>query len=211
MQKIPTDQFSSWLEHTRRVQSKLEDAIVPCGSCTACCTSSYFIHIEPDETETLSKIPKELQFTAPGLAKGNIVLGYDKNGHCPMFMDNKCSIYENRPRTCRKYDCRVFPATGLSVSEEKKLISEQADRWDFKFLDKNDQKQNTAVKTAAKFINDSPECFPIGFIPRNRTQQAVLAIKVYKVFLTPNNSRQKSEIVEAILQEYKKFENDGDK
>ena len=34
-------------------------------------------------------------------------------GHCPMLVDGRCSIYEHRPRTCRTYDCRVFPAAGL--------------------------------------------------------------------------------------------------
>ena len=28
--------------------------------------------------------------------------------------DGRCSIYEHRPRTCRTYDCRIFPATGLA-------------------------------------------------------------------------------------------------
>ena len=33
---------------------------VPCGNCTACCTASQFIHIGPDETDTLAHIPASL-------------------------------------------------------------------------------------------------------------------------------------------------------
>lgn len=91
---------------------------MPCGDCTACCTSSQFIHIAPDETETLGHIPDELLFDAPGFPAGHVVLGYDENGHCPMLVDGACSIYAHRPRTCRTYDCRIFPATGIDLGDE---------------------------------------------------------------------------------------------
>ena len=43
----------------------------PCRAvtCTACCTSSQFVHIEPDETDTLAHIPAALRFPAPGTAR----------------------------------------------------------------------------------------------------------------------------------------------
>ncbi|HET7720760.1 MAG TPA: YkgJ family cysteine cluster protein, partial [Acidimicrobiales bacterium] len=101
---LPAGRFSTWL-----VRIGVD---VPCGTCTACCTSSQFVHIGPDERDTLSRIPKALLFPAPGQPKGHVVMGYDERGHCPMFVDGACSIYEHRPRTCRTYDCRVFPAAG---------------------------------------------------------------------------------------------------
>ena len=104
--------FSTWvIEMQGALRGGQSD--VPCGGCTACCTSSQFIHIGPDETETLSHIPTELMFPAPRAPAGHVLLGYDENGHCPMLIDDQCSIYEHRPRTCRTYDCRVFPAAGL--------------------------------------------------------------------------------------------------
>jgi hypothetical protein len=30
----------------------------------------------------------------------------NKNGGCAMFIDNKCSIYDDRPLACRQFDCR---------------------------------------------------------------------------------------------------------
>ena len=113
-QDLPAGRFSSWLRRTRSAQLEENGVDVPCGECNACCKSSYFIHIRPEETQTLSRIPGELLFAAPGLPEGNVLLGYDENGHCPMLIDEKCSIYEHRPLTCRTYDCRIFPAAGIA-------------------------------------------------------------------------------------------------
>src|SRR4051812_18756771 len=105
----PAGEFSSWLRHTRRaLHLKTVGADVPCGECTGCCRSSLFIHIKPEETRARARIPKALQFPAPGLPKGNVLMGYNKKGECPMLVDGKCSIYEDRPQTCRDYDCRIF-------------------------------------------------------------------------------------------------------
>jgi uncharacterized protein len=212
-QDIPTVGFSSWLRGTRRTWITEEGANVPCGECKACCTSSYFVHIRPDETQTLDRIPKELLFAYPRLSKGNVILGYDEKGHCPMFIDNHCSIYDHRPLTCRNYDCRIFSATGLTVDEDKKNISQQARRWKFDFPAAQDHQEFFAVQAAAKFIRDCGECFPAEFVPGNTTQQAVLAIKVYEVFMpSVNGSRnneptdQCHEIVKTIMAAYERFE-----
>jgi len=212
-QDLLTDKFSAWLRRTRQAQRTDAGARVPCGECKACCTSSYFIHIGPDETETLARIPKELLFAAPGLPKGHVVLGYDQNGHCPMFINNTCSIYEYRPQTCRTYDCRIFPATGLPTGSDKPLIAQQAGRWQFAFSTMQDHEHFAAVQAAAKFLREHAESFPAGFVPNNPTQQAVVAIKVYTVFLRSTNESENGEhaalnheIVEAIIAAYERFE-----
>jgi Fe-S-cluster containining protein len=38
-----------------------------------------------------------------------------------MLIDNRCSIYPHRPRTCGTYDCRVFPAAGLDNDEKVRI------------------------------------------------------------------------------------------
>ena len=206
--KLPFGNFSSWLTKIRYVLKSSDSMEVPCGDCRACCTSSYFIHIRPNETKTISQIPKELLFAAPGLPKGHLLLGYDKNGHCPMFVNNACSIYENRPQTCRHYDCRILSATGFMEDEGKPLISQQAIRWEINLSSKNERNEIIALKSAAIFLINNKELFPNGFIPLNPIQQAVLAIKVNRVFLDElpdleqiNNRKQ---IVTNILEEYKK-------
>jgi uncharacterized protein len=126
---LDAGEFSSWLGALRGAWRGEHDADVPCGSCTACCTSSQFVHIGPEEVETLAHVPRDLLFAAPGLPTGHFVLGYDERGHCPMFTGSGCSIYSHRPKTCRDYDCRVFAAAGLDPG--KPLIARQVRRWRF--------------------------------------------------------------------------------
>jgi Fe-S-cluster containining protein len=122
--------FGEWLAALGPALRGDADSDVPCGTCIACCSSSQFVHIEPDELGALAHIPAELLFPAPRLPKGHVLMGYDERGRCPMLTDAGCSIYEHRPRTCRTYDCRVFPATGVFPDEpEKSGIAERARAW----------------------------------------------------------------------------------
>ena len=109
---------------------------VPCDGCTACCRSSQFVHIGPEELDTLSRIPAELKFPAPGRPRGHVVLGYDERGHCPMLVDGTCSIYEHRPRTCRTYDCRVFAITGVTPDDQP-AVAARAAEWDVEIDDRD--------------------------------------------------------------------------
>ncbi len=181
--KIPTISFSKWLNQTLKALKTDGTAVVPCGDCRGCCTSSFFIHIRPEEKKTLAVIPKKLLFSAPGLPKGHVLLGYSENGHCPLFKNNVCSIYENRPITCRQFDCRIFPATGIKAENEKPRIKIQSERWKFTIASEQDHKKIKAVQAAAKFLNRNSKHFPENFIPKNPTQQAILAIKIYRAFL----------------------------
>ncbi len=184
IKKIPTISFSKWLNQTLKALKTDGTASVPCGECRGCCTSSFFIHIRPDEKKTLSVIPKKLLFPAPGLPKGHVLLGYKENGHCPLFINNACSIYENRPITCRQFDCRIFPATGIKVEKDKPRIKEQAVRWEFALESEQDRKKINAVQAAAKFLNQNSKHFPDNFIPKNPSQQAILALKIYRAFIS---------------------------
>jgi Fe-S-cluster containining protein len=160
--------FSSWLEELQTALSEGHDVDVPCDGCTACCTSSQFIHVTPDETETLARIPKALLAPAPGLPRGHVVMGYDERGHCPMLVDGVCSIYEHRPRTCRTYDCRVFAATGIDVEADgKPLISERSRRWRFDFESDADRSDYDALRTVAESLDED----------LSATHRAVLAIR----------------------------------
>ena len=182
--------FSTWLVAMEGALNGDHGSDVPCGTCTACCTSSQFIHIEPDETDTLAHIPKALRFPAPRLPAGHVLLGYDQRGHCPMLIDEQCSIYEHRPRTCRTYDCRVFPAAGLDLDDDKDkaLIARQARRWTFSLAAPTDQTKHDAVRAAAAFIRDHPDALPDSAAPPNTTQLAVLAIELYRTFLRDEES-----------------------
>ncbi len=150
--ELPAGAFSTWLTDMRAALRGERDADVPCGTCTACCTSSQFVHIAPDETDTLAHIPAALVFPAPRLPKGHVLLGFDERGHCPMLIDGRCSIYEHRPRTCRTYDCRVFPAAGLEADQP--AIAARARQWRFSFPAAADRADCDAVRAAARALGD---------------------------------------------------------
>jgi len=175
--------FSTWLVEIQAAIRGERGSDVPCGGCTACCTSSQFVHIEPDETRTLSRIPAALLFPAPGLPRGHRLMGYDENGHCPMLVDATCSIYADRPRTCRTYDCRIFPAADIAVEDDKSLIGARAKRWLFDHPTPDDVAQHGAVRAAAAFIEEHAELLPGGSTPATATQRAVLAVEIHHAFL----------------------------
>lgn len=139
--------FSEWLDALDHAREGGAGMAVPCAACTACCTSAQFVHIEPDETETLARVPVAHRVPAPGLPEGHVVLGYDEHGRCPMLVEGACSIYEHRPRACRMYDCRIFAATG--VEPDQPLIAARAREWRFDLgADAQDRRWWDAVHAA---------------------------------------------------------------
>jgi uncharacterized protein len=211
-------EFSSWLRQMRRVQRvKTAGMDVPCGTCIACCRASLFIHISPGETQTLARIPQALLFPAPGLPDGHVLMGYNERGECPMLQQGKCSIYEHRPQTCRDYDCRLFAATGITLNESALAeVAARARRWKFRYRGHAARGEHAAVRATADYLRNNRERFPKGTVPANATQLAVLAIKVYEVFLNrlqePSDDRAArsrtphADIVKAILQILENFE-----
>jgi len=211
---LPAGAFSCWLRRTRAALMEAGDADVPCGECSACCTTSHFVHVRPDETRTLARIPRELQFPAPGMSKGNVVLGYDEQGRCPVLADDgRCSIYEDRPLTCRTYDCRVFAAAGIAADREP--ITRQAQRWQFSHPTQDDRDEHAAVRAAARFVRERADCFPAAAAPHDPVQVALLAIKVYDVFLVPRGApgtgraASGEDVARAIVEANERFEAAG--
>jgi Fe-S-cluster containining protein len=211
---IPAGDFSSWLCQARDSLLGNEGMEVACEACVGCCSSSYFIHISPEEKETIRRIPANVIFAAPGQPKGHLLMGYDRDGLCPMLKGTNCAIYEHRPQTCRDYDCRVFAAAGIAAGgDEKAVINERVERWLFSYPTKLDCNEHQAVKAAAKFIREHACHFPGGRVPDNPSQLAVLAIKSYEVFIGLNgieNSKDESlcvKLAETIVEACKKFDN----
>jgi Fe-S-cluster containining protein len=181
---LPAGEFSAWLHGMDSALRRERGSEVPCGDCTACCTSSQFVPIGPDETETLSRIPNELLFPAPRMPLGHFLLGYDEHGRCPMLVDGKCSIYEHRPETCRTYDCRVFSAAGIEIEDDDQaLIAQRVRRWRFDFPNDVDRDEHHAVWAAAHFLQEHESLLREGPTPTTPTQLAVLAVEVHGAFL----------------------------
>ena len=114
-----------------------------------------------------------LLFPAPGLPKGHVLMGYDQHGCCPMLVDGACSIYDTRPRTCRTYDCRVFPAAGIEADDDKPLIAARARRWVFTHPTAADAADHDAVRAAAVALT----ALAPGERPTSQTEVAVRAVR----------------------------------
>jgi Fe-S-cluster containining protein len=199
-EELAAGDFSLWVDEMQSALRGERGAEVPCAGCTACCTSSQFIHIGPEETDTLENIPAELLVRAPGLPSGHVVLGYDQRGHCPMLIDNRCSIYDHRPKTCRTYDCRVYPAAGLEVDNEAKaLIARRVERWRFSHPDQGDLAQHDAVRAAASFLRRHSDLLPDYWGPPSTADLAVLAIEIHSLFLRRDGKTGQATIVDPDL------------
>jgi Fe-S-cluster containining protein len=147
------------------------DADVPCGACTACCRSSQFVHVAPDDADALAAIPRDLLFPAPGFPAGHLVLGYDERGHCPMLVDDRCSIYDHRPRACRMYDCRVFAAAGVEPDDDHKAdVAERVRRWRFDHPTDEDRSEHDAVRARAAALHADGRA-------RDATEAAIRAVE----------------------------------
>jgi Fe-S-cluster containining protein len=164
--ELDAGDFASWLERVTQVIHDGGAMDVPCNGCTACCRSSQFVAVEPDEHEALDVIPPALLFPAPGRPAGHVVLGYDEHGRCPLLVDDRCSIYEHRPRACRTYDCRIFAATSVVLDDEsKRAISDRVRRWRFRYASLHDRERHEALRThAARSAEPNPTARAIGAI-----------------------------------------------
>lgn len=194
--------IATWWRDTRAAIDGEADAQVPCGTCTGCCEASQFIHLTPDDTDALSRIPAELRFPAPGLPRGHQLMGYDEHGRCPMLVDGACSIYEHRPRTCRTYDCRIFAATGVTPDgEPSDPIPVRVRRWRFDHPTPFDDDLHAALLAAASSLERPDDQLPEQLRSRSATRRAVLAVETVVAFLGPADDDGRRPVIEPPLDE----------
>lgn len=173
--------FLTWLPAFLRAMETGVEVEVPCGGCTACCRSSQFVEVGPDESATLEAVPPALLFPAPG-RPGYRLMGFDSDGRCPMLTDDRCSIYESRPRACRTYDCRVFSATGVSIDEPaRRAVAERVSAWEWQ-PDPEGDATRAAVTAAARFLARREEALPDDLVPRSATGRALMALELHELF-----------------------------
>ena len=185
MEKIDAGEYSDWVNSFILTMKGKGVGEVPCGDCVGCCTSSKFILVRPTDSEARSVIPNELLFSAPSLPEGFHLLGYDGQGHCPMFVNGKCSIYHSRPETCRQYDCRVLAATEASIEDENTAVAERVKSWQFSYKSVKSSEEAESIKRSMAFLKEHTENFPMGYLPNSDSQLAALAIRFYKEFTEP--------------------------
>lgn len=179
---LPAGEFSQWLRAMRRSLAGDGGMDVACGECRGCCVSSYYVKVRDHETEAIALIGESNLVPGPA---GSRLIGFREDGHCLMLRDGNCSIYAHRPETCRTYDCRVYAAAGMDAGEGKPVINRRVSRWRFEFSGAQARAEQRAVAAAAQYLRQHPVRFPNGHVPSHPSEIAVLAIKVYAVFLDP--------------------------
>lgn len=197
--EVDAGSFGRWTDEILAAIDGVGDSDVPCGACTACCTASQFVHIGPDERDALDHIPGALLFPAPRMPAGHVLMGYDQHGRCPMLRDDGCSIYAHRPRTCRTYDCRVFPASGVTIDETdepKRLIAERAATWTFRYPTDHDAVLHDAVRAAAEFVRRRSADLPQHLLPTSASEHAVAAVRIHRSFVRTDAVGGATEVVE---------------
>ena len=203
---IDAGPFGQWLKQAQAALQGRGGMHVPCGDCVGCCTSKYSILLRPDD-EALDIVPAALLSSVPGMSYPYAKMNPLADGTCPMFKLGRCSIYTQRPQTCLDYDCRVFAAAGLEAGEDKPVINRRIREWRFTYESDTQRMLHQAIKSAARFIQQYADAFPVGWAPRVPAGVAVLAIKVHQVFLLPETSTGDiTQRVKAVMQASQAFD-----
>ena len=174
--------FAQWLEAMRGVLRGERDAQVPCGECVGCCVSFYPIPLRPADSVALAHVPAAY-LHLPTSQGGLAWMGYRPDGTCPMLDCGGCTIYVNRPRTCRDYDCRIYAAAGLLPDGDRPIIRQRVQQWRFGFDSPADRLAADAVERAAWFIRHRALDFPPSMRAGSATAAAVLALKCHEIFV----------------------------
>lgn len=164
----------------RAVLKSEQVADVPCNGCVGCCVSSYAIPLRPTDAAALAAVPdRYLRLPRDGrLAR----MAHREDGTCPMLEAGRCTIYADRPQTCRDYDCRIYAATGLLPDGERPVIRERVLEWRFTFESQAEYQQFSALQRAARFISEHAALLPPSIRPGSAAAVAVLAVKSWQLF-----------------------------
>ena len=177
----PAGSLGDWLAAMSAVLKGQRVADVPCDGCVGCCVSSYAIALRPEDSVALAAVPaRHLRLSGHG---GVALMGYRDDGTCPMLEAGRCSIYADRPQTCRDYDCRIYAATGLLPDGQRPVIAERVREWRFDFPTGEELGQHAALQRAAGFIRKHAGLFPHAIRVQSAAAVAVLAVKVWPLFL----------------------------
>ena len=98
------------------------EATVRCEGCTACCRKSNMpVDVGEDEVGRYAEVNWDD-------ANKTWVLNKHADGTCTYLVENRCTIYDDRPRACRKYDCRTH-LLGMPLAMNRKVLNEGVMQW----------------------------------------------------------------------------------
>jgi Fe-S-cluster containining protein len=159
--------FAEWVVGMQDGMRSGAGSDVPCDGCVACCTSGQTIVVDADE--------------AAALPPGAVVDGaLARHGDRCALLDaeDRCTVYAVRPRRCRTYDCRIFPATGIVPEADKPAIAARALEWRFRHESTEDRDRQAAVRLAVVAIRTNE----VGR-PTSATQLAAAAVLAHDELL----------------------------
>ena len=114
-----------WNIKVTTVEQPGEDSDVPCDGCEAPCCKGIKIPLLTKDEFFSNKYPirvidiPELKRDVPN-AENVIGLGVFQFG-CPFLKNNRCLIYQERPKACRVYDCREDDEPGIKDFAQKRF------------------------------------------------------------------------------------------
>ena len=191
--------FGEWLVAMRAVLRGEREADVPCGECVGCCVSSYPILLRLTDKLARAEVPEE-RLIGPAREGEQWLMGYRDDGSCPFLSDRRCAIYADRPQTCRDYDCRIYAAAGIVPDGHRPAIAERVRAWGFTYRSEQERREADAVNRAAQFIRGNQALFPAAIRAGSATAAAVLAVKVYPIFLAAGaDARPAEEMAQRVI------------
>lgn len=160
-----TGDLQSWLQDTLNAFSTGQGASVPCGDWKACCRAGYFIPVHRHEWSTRAAIHARLLVTPPAHCDdGNYqLISTIRCGHCALLKEDACSIYRERPQTCRDYDYRLFASSGLLSGHGE--IDQQIARGRFHYGNEESRHTHAASRATTGFGINHAGAFPEGRVP----------------------------------------------
>jgi Fe-S-cluster containining protein len=203
--------FGAWLDDMRAVLRGERIADVPCGDCVGCCVSSYPIPLRSTDRVALERVPAGHLHLPMASGGGLARMGYREDGSCPMLSTAGCSIYNDRPQTCRDYDCRIYAAAGVLPDGQRPIIQARVLAWQFTCANAEEAAKAAAVRRAAEFIRLRSAQFPAAMRAGSATAAAVLAVKTYGMFmdadLAPGNGESDQQAVQRMVAAARAFDN----
>jgi len=202
---VDAGSFGQWLATMRAVLRGERIADVPCGDCIGCCVSSYPIPLRPEDARVRAEVPE--QFLLGQAAQGQRwLMGFREDGSCPFMNGRACGIYEDRPQTCRDYDCRIYAAAGLVPDGQRPVIERRVGEWRFSFSSAEERASADAVRRAAQFIRAHAALFPPSMRAGSATAAAVLAVKTHGLFIGDGSTVAAEQRVQRVIDLAREFD-----
>ena len=85
-----------WSSHFDRIRVA-EVADVPCGTCTLCCSG---------DSTNVGLLPEEYGKFESVEILGEVLVKRLDNGDCVYLGESGCTIHDDKPLVCQKFDCR---------------------------------------------------------------------------------------------------------